>query len=141
MRRLPAVFVMSAVVVLAGCATMANQDKQKSRDATLENYAAALRWSGFVGAYSFVDPQVRAAHPLDAAAKRHYNAVQVAEYEAQPPMATGDNTIEQVAHLNLIVSSSQSAYDIVDHQRWRYDPVAKRWWLESGLPDITPKTQ
>jgi len=21
-----------------------------------------------------------------------------------------------------------------DHQRWRWDEVAKRWWLVSGLP-------
>jgi hypothetical protein len=49
------------------------------------------------------------------------------------------NTIQQTVQISLIVKSSQTAYDIVDHQTWKYDPDTKRWWLESGLPDLTPQ--
>lgn len=126
-------------LLLAGCASLQDHSKDKLRDDTLESYAATLRWGDFASAYQFVDPQVRAKQPLDAAAKKRYNAVSVAGYDAQPPTATGENTISQIAQISLIVKASQNSYDIVDRQSWRWDPVARHWWLESGLPDITPQ--
>jgi len=39
----------------------------------------------------------------------------------------------------LIVKASQRVYSVVDHQTWRWDAKAKHWWLESGLPDISPQ--
>ncbi len=126
-----------ALLLLAGCATL--EQKDKLREQTLDNYAAALRWGDFASAWSFVDPAVRAAHPPSPAEQARYDSVRVAEYDTQGPQQTGENTVEQTAHIRLIVKASQTAYDIVDHQTWRWDPQAKRWWLESGLPDIAPR--
>ncbi|MGH8163730.1 MAG: hypothetical protein ACREP1_05285 [Rhodanobacteraceae bacterium] len=139
MRAAIAVFSVSAALLLAGCASLQDHSKDKMRDDTLDSYAATLRWGDFGSAYQFVDPEVRAKHPLDAAAKAKYNKVTVAEYDAQPPAATGENTLSQAVQISLIEKASQSSYNIVDHQNWRWDPVAKHWWLESGLPDITPQ--
>ncbi|MDQ2972301.1 MAG: hypothetical protein ABIY40_02120 [Rhodanobacteraceae bacterium] len=139
MRARIAVFSLSAALLLAGCASLQISSKDKSRDDTLDGYAATLRWGDFAGAYQFVDPDVRAKHPLDAATKAKYNKVSVAGYDAQPPATTGENTIQQLVKISLIDKGSQSSYDIVDHQSWRWDPTVKRWWLESGLPDITPE--
>ncbi len=136
MRRCFVATIMLAGALLAGCATL--DDKDKSRDLTLDNYAAALRWGDFADAWQFVDPKVRAEHPLTDADKARYNAVQVAQYEANSPMQTGDGTIEQMAQMSLINKSSQSAYDVVTHEKWQWDPQTKHWWLESGFPDITP---
>jgi hypothetical protein len=30
-------------------------------------------------------------------------------------------------------------YNVFDHQTWHWDAKAKHWWLETGLPDITPQ--
>ncbi|HEY9111516.1 MAG TPA: hypothetical protein VIM92_07065 [Rhodanobacteraceae bacterium] len=135
MRRIVLAGVVS--LLLAGCATL--QNKNTSRDATLEGYVAALRWGDFQSAWNFVDPAVRAAHPLTPQQKALYNTVRVAEYEASGPVATSDDTIEQTATIGLIVKSSQRVYNVVDHQTWHWDAKAKHWWLESGLPDISPE--
>jgi hypothetical protein len=135
MRRI--VIAGCVLLLLAGCASLQNKNKDKMRDQTLEGYAAALRWGGFESALSYVDPAVRAAHPLTAQQKALYNTVSVAEYETTGPVATGDDTVEQTVQLSLIVHSSQGVRNVIDHQTWHWDDKAKRWWLETGLPDIT----
>ncbi|HET7223742.1 MAG TPA: hypothetical protein VFI81_11130 [Rhodanobacteraceae bacterium] len=127
----------AALLLLAGCATV--QNRNNLRDDTLEGYATALRWGDFQSAWNFVDPVVRAAHPLTAQQKALYNTVRVAEYDASGPMATGSDTIEQTATIGLIVKSSQRVYSVVDRQTWHWDAKAKHWWLESGLPEISPQ--
>jgi uncharacterized protein YceK len=135
MRRI--MLVGAALLLLAGCATL--QKKDSLRDQTLEGYGAALRWGDFQSAWQYVDPAVRAARPLTDQQKALYNTVRVAEYDAAGPMATGPDTIEQTATIGLIVKSSQRVYSVMDHQTWQWDAQAKRWWLESGLPDISPQ--
>ena len=127
----------AALLLLAGCSML--QQKDNLRDQTLEGYGAALRWGDFQSAWQYVDPAVRTAHPLTAQQKALYNTVSVAQYDASGPMATGADTIEQTATIGLIVKSSQRVYSVMDHQTWHWDAHAKRWWLESGLPDITPQ--
>ena len=126
-----------ALLLLAGCATL--QNRNVLRDETLDAYAAALRWGDFQSAWNYVDPEVRAAHPLTPQQKALYNTVRVAEYETPGPSAAGPDTISQTAQISLIVKSSQQVYSVLDHQTWRWDDKTKHWWLESGLPDITPQ--
>ncbi|TAM94085.1 MAG: hypothetical protein EPN40_12280 [Rhodanobacteraceae bacterium] len=126
-----------ALLLLAGCATL--QNRNVLRDETLDAYAAALRWGDFQSAWNYVDPEVRAAHPLTPRQKALYDTVRVAEYETPGPSAAGPDTIRQTAQISLIVKSTQQVYNVLDHQTWRWDDKAKRWWLESGLPDITPR--
>jgi hypothetical protein len=38
--------------------------------------------------------------------------------------------------IRLVNRNTQVERTLTDHQRWTYDPVAKRWWLVSGLPDF-----
>lgn len=133
MRRL--IIACATLLLLAGCATM--QKPKDLRDQTLEAYAAALRWGDITGAWNFVDPAYRAAHPLSAQRKALYGTVRVAEYDVAGLHETDPNTVEQTAHISLIEGSSQHVYSVLDHQTWHWDETAKKWWLESGLPDIT----
>ncbi len=135
MRRILIVACVS--VLLAGCATLQRRDQL--RDQTLEAYAAALRWGDFQSAWNYVDPAVRAAHPLTAQQKARYNTVRVAQYETPGPSATGPDTVQQTVQISLIIKSSQQVYSVLDHQSWRWDAKDRHWWLESGLPDITPE--
>lgn len=135
MRRLG--FTLAALLLLAGCATL--QNKNTLRDDTLDGYGAALRWGDIQGAWSYVDPAVRAAHPLTVRQKALYDTVRVAEYDASGPTAVDADTIRQTAQISLIVKTSQRVYDVIDHQTWHWDAKTKHWWLESGLPDIDPQ--
>ena len=129
----------SMIALLAGCASLGMDSKSLARDETLGQYGSALRFGDFGSAWQFVDPKVREAHPLDAAAKARYNQVEIGSYVTDGPIPVDENTVQQVAQISLVVKSSQASYDIVDHQTWKYDPESKHWWLESGLPDITPQ--
>lgn len=131
------VVTVAVLLLLAGCATM--QNKNNLRDETLDGYAAALRWGDFQSAWNYVDPAVREAHPLTPQQKALYNTVRVAQYEAQGPTADGSDSIRQTAQISLIVKTSQRVYSVLDHQTWRWDAKAKHWWLETGLPDISPQ--
>ncbi|TAN03759.1 MAG: hypothetical protein EPN36_11560 [Rhodanobacteraceae bacterium] len=135
MRKL--VIAGGVLLLLAGCATL--QNRSMLRDQTLDGYAAALRWGDLQNAWNYVDPAVRAAHPLTTQQKALYNTVRVAEYETSGPSADGPDTVRQTVQISLIVKTSQRVYSVVDHQTWHWDDKTKHWWLESGLPDISPQ--
>ncbi|HJU08994.1 MAG TPA: hypothetical protein VJ727_11000 [Rhodanobacteraceae bacterium] len=129
----------SMIVLLAGCASLGADNKSLARDETLGQYGSALRFGDFASAWQFVDPKVREAHPLNAAAKARYKQVEVGNYVTEGPVPVDENTVQQVVQITLVIKSSQASYDVIDHQTWKYDPAGKHWWLETGLPDITPQ--
>jgi hypothetical protein len=50
-----------------------------------------------------------------------------------------DGLTEQVIEIQLVSKFTQVERTLTDHQRWRWDDKAKRFWLVSGLPDITAR--
>jgi len=66
-----------------------------------------------------------------------YHQVQVTGYLEQKAMPVGENEVRQLVEIGLVNVNSQAARSIIDRQLWRWDPKIKRWWLVSGLPDIT----
>lgn len=136
MRRLFSSVLIALAVLLAGCAT--DNHHAASLTNTLNAYGSTLRWGDFQSAVQFVDPKQREAHPLSSIELSRYKQVRVSGYDAgQGPVPVGDDKVTQTAQIGLINRNTQRERSIIDHQTWRYDPVAKHWWLESGLPDIT----
>lgn len=124
-----------AGLALAGCAT---QKRSDTLTTTLTAYASAVRWGDFPTALAFVDPKVRQEHPLSALDMARFSQVRVTGYdEGKGPIPTGPDQVQQIVHLSLINNNTQTERSVVDRQTWRYDASEKRWWLESGLPDIT----
>jgi uncharacterized protein YceK len=128
-------FVVLAVALLGGCGTIKNQ--QTLLQNTLEAYAAVIRWGNFDEAAAFVDPDILKEHPISALDIERYRQVRVTGYLEQKAMPVGENEVRQLVEIGLVNVNSQSARSIVDRQLWRWDPKIKRWWLVSGLPDIT----
>lgn len=134
-RTLSLLVVVLAAMLLAGCATKTRSDALMT---TLKAYGSTLRWGDFQSAAQFIDPAIRAAHPLTSLQLARYQQVRVSEYDDGPgPVPVGDFEVRQTAQISLINIHTQSERSIVDQQTWRYDENAKRWWLISGLPDIT----
>jgi hypothetical protein len=127
-----------AAALLAGCAAVSGNE-QKLLDETLDSYAAVIRWGNFEEAIAFVDPATLKAHPITALDLQRLHQVQVSGYNAQTVRHVGEHEIRQPVEIELVNVNTQSARSILDTQIWRFDPVAKRWWLESGLPDITAR--
>jgi hypothetical protein len=134
--RLPLPALVAAL--LAGCASIAGNE-QKLLEETLESYASVIRWGNIEEAMSFVDPATLKAHPVSKLDLARYHQVQVTAYNAQPPRHVGEHEVRQAVEIGLVNVNTQSARAIIDTQLWRYDAQAKRWWLETGLPDITAR--
>lgn len=136
MLRLVALLI-SLSLLLAACA--APNSKGDLLTATLESYAATIRWGNVEDAAAFVDPDVLKEHPLTELDLQRYRQVRISGYNAQPARPLGDNEVAQIVELVLTNNNTQSVRSVVDRQRWRYDDQKKRWWLMSGLPDITQR--
>jgi hypothetical protein len=133
-RLLPALLLALVALLLAACA--ASVGGTKRTDAMTE-YAAAVRWNEFDSAWAFVDPAVRAERPLSDLERERFRQVQVTGYDERTRTISPDGlTLEQVVEIRLVNRNTQVERSLTDHQRWKYDPVAKRWWLVSGLPDF-----
>lgn len=135
MRRWLLVLSLALIAALAGCAT-AKSKRQRAMEETLMNYASAVRWSGFQQALSFVDPETLKHHPMSDLELKRYDQVRVSYYHEQPPVVN-ENELTQAVEIGIVNEHTQSERVVVDHQRWRWDAAAQRWWLVSGLPDIT----
>lgn len=134
MRRTLSIIVLLSVL-LAGCAT---QQRSDSLTTTLTAYGSILRWGDFQSAAQFIDPKIRAKHPISPIDLARYKQVRVTEYDnGAGPVPTGEFDVQQTATINLVNIHTQAERSIVDHQTWHYDQKAKHWWLTSGLPDIT----
>jgi hypothetical protein len=127
--------VLFSLSLLAGCATQ--KSKGDLLDATLESYAATLRWGNFEDAVAFVDPETLKTHPLTSVDLGRYRQIRISGYNAQPSRPAGEGEVIVVAEVVLTNNNTQSVRSVLDRQRWRYDEKAKHWWLVTGLPDIT----
>lgn len=135
MRRTLSLLAVSSFLLLAGCATSQRSDTLTT---TLNAYGSTLRWGDFQSAAQFIDPQLRAAHPVSKLDLERYQQVKVSEYDnGAGPVPAGETDVQQTVHISLINIHTQTERSIVDHQTWHYDEKSKHWWLTSGLPDIT----
>jgi len=125
------------VLMLSACASLGAQ--RTPRDDMLYSYVSAVRWSDFDAALNFVDPEVRLAKPLSDLERERYKQFQVAGYDVKSASEPGEGLYEQVVEIRLVNRNTQTERIITDRQSWRYDAESKRWWLMSGLPDLSPR--
>ncbi len=126
--------LLAAVLLLGGCAS----NRQASQlESTVSAYGATLRWGDFESALAFVDPKVLAKHPMTRFDMARYAQVRVSTYDTQGVLPSPPGEFRQIVAIGLINRNTQVERGIIDHQTWRYDAKTQKWWLESGLPDIT----
>ena len=135
MRRYVLPLLVLALMLCAGCAT---DQRNQALIRTLNSYASTLRWGDFQSALQFIDPEVRDQHQPSALDLARYQQVRVTGYdEGAGAVPDGENRVRQVVQIGLVNLNTQAERTVIDRQSWRYDPQTKRWWLTSGLPDIT----
>ncbi len=125
-------------LLLAACATGSESDTDLLQ-ATLDDYATIMRWGDIPQAVAFIDPVTLEKDPVTAFELERFRQVRIAGYREQPWSLTSDGRARQMVEIELINRNTQTVRSIVDVQVWRWDAVAKHWWLESGLPDIEPR--
>ena len=135
MRRIPQILLVLSILLLAACAA---QERSNSLTTTLSAYGGVLRWGDFASASQFVDPKIRAEHPLSELDRARYKQVRVTEYDdGNGPVPISPTEVQQTVRLSVVNIHTQAERTVIDRQTWHYDEQAKHWWLTSGLPDIT----
>jgi hypothetical protein len=109
----------------------------KLLELTLDHYASVMRFGSIGQAVSFLDPEVAKDKPLSRLDMERYEQVEFSNYRAQPVVMVPPDRARQVVQLSITNRHTQIVREMVDMQEWRFDAAAKRWWLVSGLPDIT----
>lgn len=129
-------FILVFAGLLAACGGGATIGS-RSPERVFYDYNSAVRWSEFETAWTFVDPAVRAERPLTDAQREHYKQVQVAGYEVKSKDDSSPGELAQAVEIRWIDKATQTEHVMTDLQRWRWDAAAKRWWLLSGVPELT----
>lgn len=123
------------LVLLAGCAA---RERDKVLDETLKHYAALIRWNEYAAAADYYDPKLRQSDPISALELRRLSQFKVSGYEPRSFQESPDGLgARQSVEIRLYNVHTQTERVLLDRQTWRYDESAERWWLTSGLPDVT----
>jgi hypothetical protein len=134
---LPRIAVALLVLLIAACNSI-KPTQARARDMVLYDFSSAVRWGDFDKAYDFVDPKTKKEHPLTDVERSRFKQVEVSGYDVIA-QTSGEGTIDQQVQLGLVNRNTQVPRTIVYHEHWRWDDVIKKWWLTSGLPDISPQ--
>ena len=135
-RRLAYAALALVMLALAACASSPSGSANK-RDLILSGYGTAVRWSDWDAAQDFLDPVQREEHPLTELEQERYKQFEVTSYQVRSiAMAPDEMSLHQRVELRLVNRNTQIERELMDNQHWVYDPVAKSWWLASGLPDL-----
>lgn len=126
--------LLALIVALTACATSGGT-RGPLGQAQYE-YSGAIRWNEFEVAWTYVDPEVRKEHPLTALEMERFKQVQVSDYQVRRTLTQTKEIFEQIVEIRLVNKHTQTERVITDHERWRFDPELKQWWLVSGLPKI-----
>lgn len=122
------------LLLLAACAGALGA--LKPRDESMTDYGVAIRWSEFTDALQYLDPLLREQQALTDLERERLKQIQVTGYEVKSNHVADGGVMEQVVEIRLISKNTQIERIVTDHQRWRWDADAKRYWLSSGLPDF-----
>ena len=128
--------LLSCLALVACGATLGGT---RNRTDAMTEYGAAIRWNDFDGALAFLEPGKIAA--LTDLERERFKQLQVTGYEVKSGRDTADGGREQDVEIRVVNRNTQIERTVMDHQRWRWDPAAKRYWLSSGLPDFNAGAQ
>lgn len=127
--------VFALVVALAACAA---RERSTQLDETLRHYAELIRWSEWRAAADYYDPELREESPVTGLELDRLGQLKVSGYRERALEITADGRqARQSVEIRLYNVHTMAERVIVDHQAWRWDEEAERWWLTSGLPNVT----
>ena len=137
MKRLPLATVLIALAsaLMMGCAT---HKQEKTLDLILAEYEKSIRWSQWDAAVEFLAPEfleTNAPTPLDLDRLRLFR-VTAYEIRSAVPFDEGQG-FRQTVEIRMFNRNQAIERTIRDVQEWKYDASLERWFLHSGLPDVT----
>ena len=118
-----------------GCAT---SKQSTSLDETLKQYEVVIRWSQWDGAVDFLDSGYLERNPISRLDMDRLRLFRVTQYtiRSATPFDQGMGLM-QVVEIKLFNKNRAVERSLIDQQEWRYNAERERWFLNSGLPDVT----
>ena len=132
--RLSAILLVVAAF-FPGCAT---SKQSTSLDETLKQYEVVIRWSQWDGAVDFLDSGHQERNPISRLDMDRLRLFRVTQYtiRSATPFDEGMGLM-QVVEIKLFNKNRAVERSLIDQQEWRYNAERERWFLHSGLPDVT----
>jgi hypothetical protein len=127
--------LLLATGLLHGCAA---QKQAKNLDIILAEYEKSIRWSQWDAAVEFLAPEyleTNAPTPLDLDRLRLFR---VTGYETRSAVPFDEGMgFRQTVEIRMFNKNQAIERTLRDVQEWKYDADLERWFLHSGLPDVT----
>ena len=131
----PALLAILAITLLAGCASA---DRSHRLMESTHGYEARVRWGDFAGALSFVHPSARPDPQRLSFVLQRFEQIRVTGYAPVGRAPSADaNTYSVVMELRIVNRHTLTERVLQDRQEWLYEEATGRWWLMTGLPDIS----
>lgn len=133
---------VAVLVALAGTSADAAMKRKQTQQflLTQSSYASSIRWNDFESALTHIDPEYRNSHPLSDLERARFKHIQVSGYTELSQEILIDGDIRLRVEVRVVNRNTQTERSFTDQQIWRWDAIAKRWWLRTGLPDFTAQS-
>jgi hypothetical protein len=122
------------IVLLAACAATVRNDAYTE---TLYQYQSMIRWGHFQDASAMVDPKYLELKPISRLDWERFQQIQISSYNPSPAVPVSETEVQVTVEIEYVNIHRQTPRTIIDRQIWRFDEEAKRWWLTTGLPDLS----
>jgi hypothetical protein len=131
-KRIFALLLITPLII--ACATFARIKQTEMFERTSEAYAKAIRWSDFEAANRYRKAILTQKKPPDLDA---LTQIKVTSYEVKEVGISKEVTqVRQIVEIGYYKIDGIIEKSLRDQQIWVYDPVDKRWYLNSNLPDF-----
>lgn len=125
-----------AAVLLAGCPATSKKEMQQTE--TLQRYEAIVRWNQFDAMVDFMHPDWLEENPVTPLEIERLHQFKVSQYRVRQVIAQEDGSgMDRLVQLRLYHIHSARERVVEYIEAWRWDDERKRWYLHSGLPDVT----
>ena len=123
--------VLMVCLLLSGCASTFDFQRQDSFEDRVRQYGNLMRWSEFEGAKYYLAFETSGARPKTP------TDVQITDYQVKLKIVSDDALkAGQVVDITYFRSSSPRVKTLEDKQLWEFDPTRNDWFLKSGFPDF-----
>ena len=123
-------------LLLSACAS--NNKQAKSLDETLKQYEIVIRWSQWDAAADYLSIDYLTNHPISRLDMDRLHLFKVTQYVIRSAIPFDEGlAMRQVVQIKLFNRNRVVERTLIDQQEWRYDIESERWFLHSGLPDVT----
>jgi len=121
-----------AATLLAGCSAYQAKNEQLQLERLVRDYTKAVRWNDFEGAAIFLRDRDGSLPAVDF---ERLKGIRVTNYEYTVTAPTpGSQEARMTAVFDYQMPATMTVRTVTQSAIWWFDPAARAWFLEGGLP-------